>query len=77
MGYSCDSLWDGLVMYKDLDALSAAMVEVDLKDEAAVDKLSVLVGVYFDALYGPPEGVIGVGAISYAEYKLMEAQGGV
>ena len=25
----------------------------------------------------PPEGVIGVGAITYAEYKLMEAQGGV
>lgn len=74
MGITCNSLWDGLVMYKDLDTLSVAMIEVDLKDEHAVDKLRVLVGVYFDALYDPPEGV---GAITYAEYKLMEAQGGV
>ena len=84
----CSSLWDhgwslfnlagdGLVMYKDLDTLSVAMIEVDLKDKPAVDKLRVLVGVYFDALYDPPEGVIGVGAITYAEYKLIEAQGGV
>ena len=81
----CSSFWDhgwslfnlagdGPVMYKDLDTLSVAMIEVDLKDEHAVDKLRVLVGVYFDALYDPPEGV---GAITYAEYKLMEAQGGV
>jgi hypothetical protein len=77
VGITCNSLWDGPVMYKDLDTLSVAMIEVDLKDEHAVDKLRVLVGVYFDALYDPPEGVIGVGAITYAEYKLIEAQGGV
>jgi len=64
-------------MYKDLKSLAVAMIEVDLKDEPAVDKLRVLVGVYFDALHDPPEGVIGVGAITYAEYKLIEAQGGV
>jgi hypothetical protein len=63
--------------YKDLNALSVAMMEVDFKDEPAVKKLQVLVGVYFDAINGPPEGVIGVGAITYAEYKLIEAQGGV
>lgn len=30
---------------------------------------------YQDAIDNPPEGVIGVGAITYAQYKLLEAQG--
>ena len=65
------------MMYKDLDNLSEAFQSVDLEDANAfndVHKLNTLLSVYFDALYDPPEGV---GAITYAEYKLMEAQGGV
>jgi hypothetical protein len=31
-------------------------------------------GVYHQAVCDPPEGVIGVGAITYAEHKLVEAQ---
>ena len=37
-------------------------------------EINLLVKIYFDALYNPPEGVIGVGAISYVEQKLREAQ---
>ena len=33
-----------------------------------------LLGVYHEAVCDPPEGVIGVGAITYAEQKLVEAQ---
>ena len=33
-----------------------------------------LLGVYHEAVCDPPEGVIGVGAITYAEHKLVEAQ---
>jgi len=34
-----------------------------------------LVNVYFEAENNPPEGVIGVGAITYAEQMLLLAQG--
>ena len=67
-------------MYKNLDDLAKAFQSVDLTNENSfydVVQLNTLLSVYFDALYDPPEGVIGVGAITYAEYKLMEAQGGV
>ena len=33
-----------------------------------------LLGVYHEAVCDPPEGVIGVGAITYAQHKLVEAQ---
>lgn len=33
-----------------------------------------LLGVYHQAVCDPPEGIIGVGAITYAEQKLVEAQ---
>ena len=36
--------------------------------------LADLVDVYFDAIHNPPEGVVGVGAITYAERQLMLAQ---
>lgn len=38
------------------------------------DELRRLIKVYLDAYANPPEGVIGVGAITYAEQCLMEAQ---
>ena len=43
-------------------------------DKQDFSDLRRLVNVYYDALNNPPEGVIGVGAITYAEQKLMEAQ---
>lgn len=36
-----------------------------------------LLRVYRDALDNAPDGVVGVGRITYAERKLAEAQGGV
>jgi hypothetical protein len=39
-------------------------------------KVTKLVHTYFEALENPPEGVVGAGAITYAEQKLVEAQDG-
>lgn len=36
--------------------------------------LCKLVRTYYDALHNPPDGVIGVGAISYAQGMLVKAQ---
>lgn len=36
--------------------------------------LRQLMRVYYGALHNPPDSVIGVGAITYAEMKLIEAQ---
>jgi hypothetical protein len=41
-----------------------------------VRKFNHLLGVYRDAYNNPPDGVIGVGKISYAEQKMIEAQEG-
>jgi hypothetical protein len=43
-------------------------------DEPELKRLSYLLQVYHQAQANPPEGVIGVGAITYAEHKLREAQ---
>lgn len=37
-------------------------------------RLRGLISVYYGALNNPPDNVIGVGAITYAEMKLVEAQ---
>jgi hypothetical protein len=62
------------MIYKDLDSLSLACIDRDKKDVSATSYLSSLLQVYFNAYYNPPEGVIGVGVISYAEYVLQEYQ---
>lgn len=46
----------------------------DEDDKQDFSDLRNLVTVYYDALNNPPEGVIGVGAVTYAEQKLVEAQ---
>ena len=43
-------------------------------DEPEVLEFRRLFQAYYDSLNNPPEGVIGVGAITYAEQKLVEAQ---
>lgn len=45
-----------------------------LADNETVVRLSVLARVYFKAKHNPPAGVIGVGAITYAENKLVDFQ---
>jgi hypothetical protein len=43
-------------------------------DEPELLVFRQLLNIYYDALGNPPEGIIGVGAITYAEQKLVEAQ---
>lgn len=43
-------------------------------DEPELERFRYLLQVYHQAQANPPEGVIGVGAITYAEHKLREAQ---
>ena len=69
------------MIYRNQDELLRAyMVWID-KQPGEVDKSTPglsdwarLFKIYIEALNNPPEGVIGVGAITYAEHKLQEAQ---
>ena len=45
-----------------------------LASDREMQHLSALARVYFDAKHNPPDGVIGVGAITYAENKLVDFQ---
>jgi hypothetical protein len=62
------------MIYTDLESLCSAMVRCDLHDTDSVAVFRRLVRVYFDALHNPPQFVIGVGAISYAQEMLVNAQ---
>ena len=62
------------MIYTDLDALCSAMVRCDLHDPLVVAEFRRLYRIYFDALHNPPQFVIGVGAISYAQEMLVNAQ---
>ena len=55
---------------------SSEVVEGILVPETS-EKCLELWKLYIEAFNNPPAGVIGVGAITYAQYKLREAQGGV
>lgn len=59
---------------KDLSLAAMSWASLSKQDQ---DNLKNLVKIYFDVLYNPPEGVIGVGAITYAEQQLLLAQEGV
>ena len=62
------------MIYTDLYSLSIACANVDLKDTHATKYLSSLLKVYFDAYHNPPDGVIGVGVLTYAGQKLVDFQ---
>jgi len=47
---------------------------IDINDESAKHNWRDLYHVYNEALNNPPNGVIGVGAITYAEQMLAEFQ---
>jgi hypothetical protein len=73
--------------YKTIDDLEKAIVEYteqfcaevwpSLKDTPEVREFNHIFKVYRDAYNNPPDGVIGVGKITYAEQKMIEAQEGV
>lgn len=56
------------------EILSAAMGLSTEEDVEQLQRLGVLIGVYHKALHNPPDGVIGVGAITYAEQSLITHQ---
>ena len=62
------------MLYTSLRGLAEALDQLDMTDTAKVAEYRRLINVYFSAYHNPPEGVIGVGAISYAEYQLIKAQ---
>lgn len=69
------------MVYRNRDELLRAYMDWIDKQPGEVDKSTPglsdwtnLFEVYIEALTNPPEGVIGVGVITYAEQKLQEAQ---
>lgn len=62
------------MFYHNLKDLTLAAMSWDSLTKDEQDTLTDLVDVYFDAIHNPPEGVIGVGAITYAERQLLLAQ---
>lgn len=62
------------MIYRNMQDLSVAAFNADPLDTDATKRIAELIKVYFDALHCPPPGVIGVGAISYAERVLIAAQ---
>lgn len=45
-----------------------------IKEDPVLQRLAELAHIYFDAESNPPEGIIGVGCITYAEQMLEAAQ---
>lgn len=62
------------MIYDNLDALLVLLGQIDLTDETQAQGIKALFKVYLDALHNPPFGVIGVGAITYAEDALIAYQ---
>lgn len=62
------------MLYTDLESLAIAASQLSLEDKESLEALGKLVKVYFTALHNPPEGIIGVGAITYAEQCLIDSQ---
>ena len=62
------------MLYTDLDSLLAAAAQLDAQDTEGLKKLGEFLGVYFQALNNPPQFVIGVGAITYAQEMLIAYQ---
>lgn len=65
---NCEELMKGY-----LDFLESRHSPLEAGDPEAM-RFSQLMHIYHSAYCNPPEGIIGVGAITYAEHKLVEAQ---
>jgi hypothetical protein len=62
------------MIYTDLESIALAAMQIDVSDKEQLRALGKLTEVYFDAYYNPPQFVIGVGAITYAQEKLVSFQ---
>jgi hypothetical protein len=56
-----------------MDFLQSRPAPIPPNDPEAM-RFSQLMSIYFEAQLNAPEGVIGVGVITYAQQKLIEAQ---
>jgi len=61
-------------MYHTMDDLVEGVMIIKTLNEVDKKKLQDLIKLYWDSYYDPPEGVIGVGKITYAEQQLVLAQ---
>jgi hypothetical protein len=64
---------DGMI-YTSLRELAEALDTLDMTDAAQVETYRRLIKVYMTASHNPPDGVVGVGIITYAEERLIAAQ---
>jgi len=62
------------MIYTDMESLLKVAAQIAADDIDSLYKLKDLICVYFDALDNPPQGVIGVGAVTYAEQALIDYQ---
>jgi hypothetical protein len=62
------------MIYTSLRGLAEALDTLDMTDAAQVETFRRLLSVYMTASHNPPDGVIGVGIITYAEQQLIAAQ---
>ena len=62
------------MIYTDLTSLLSAALQLSADDTKSLRRLGELVRVYQTALHNPPDGVIGVGAITFAEQALINHQ---
>lgn len=62
------------MIYTSLRSLAEALDTLDMTDADQVEKYRSLIKVYMTASHNPPDGVVGVGIITYAEQQLIAAQ---
>ena len=62
------------MIYTSLRSLAEALDTLDMTDAAQVETFRRLIKVYMTASHNPPDGVVGVGIITYAEQQLIAAQ---
>ena len=60
--------------YASLSELAQALDHIDMTDTDQIERFRRLIRVYMDASQNPPDGVVGVGVITYAEAALVSAQ---
>ena len=60
--------------YASLSELAQAIDQIDMTDTDQIERFRRLIRVYMTATENPPDGVVGVGIITYAEAALVSAQ---
>lgn len=61
-------------MYHTMDDLVEGAMIIKTLNKAEKKELQDLIKLYWESYYNPPEGVIGVGKITYAEKQIVLAQ---